>query len=250
VAAWGLQLMLLAGLIAGYAQPAEAREVPVDLPAVSAPMVQTERCSKPAPDTAKGYQRAFANLDDREWGAADVGISVPLNDGRTVWLWGDTFSTGRFVHSTAVVQDGGCLHVSNGGAQLLPNDGAKYYWIEAAFRHGEENLIWIAAEETAKDPKAEWGFRYTGYNRLAVVWIDPTGDAVFQGWQGRIKAPQAAKLSDLVELRNGQIQYSHRLHSHVELASGKTLMSAARNWTDGKMHPLRSYLPVFTEMSG
>ena len=72
-------------------------------------------------------------MSPEQWGAADVSISVQLLDGRALWLYGDTFSTKRFVHSTAIVQDRGCLHVANAGDQLLPNDDDTHiYWIHDA----------------------------------------------------------------------------------------------------------------------
>lgn len=81
----------------------------------------------PAPATADGYAQMFDQLDPAQWQAADVGITVAMPDGRSVWLWGDTFSEGRFVHSSAIIQTGSLLTVSHQGAQLLPDDGERYY---------------------------------------------------------------------------------------------------------------------------
>jgi len=226
--------------------PAPTPQVTVTVPAPSP--IQTQRCAQEAPDTAKGFDAMFRSLPQEQWGAADVGISVALPDGRSVWLWGDTMSTSRFVHSTAIVQDGGCLHVSNDGAQLLPDDGEKYYWIEAAEARGESTL-WIWAEEIVEDKKAEWGFRYTGYNRVAEVMVDQAGDVSFVGWIGRVKRALAANVEDLKILENGQIAYSPRLHPEFTLASGKVLKTEARNWTDGQIHSMDTYRPVFTEVA-
>lgn len=47
-----------------------------------------------------------------QWRAADVGLTVRLGDGRTLWVFGDTARSGeyrpRFVSSSALVTDGRC----------------------------------------------------------------------------------------------------------------------------------------------
>jgi hypothetical protein len=60
-------------------------------------------CAKKAPTSAARYAALFAALPVKEWGAADGSISVKVA-ARSVWFYGDTFSTGRFLHSTAITQ--------------------------------------------------------------------------------------------------------------------------------------------------
>jgi len=54
-------------------------------------------CHRPAPTTADGYAALCAALDQHQWGGGDGAITVPLGD-RSVWLFADTLSVGRFVH--------------------------------------------------------------------------------------------------------------------------------------------------------
>lgn len=206
-----------------------------------------DRCEIPTPTTAKGFSQMFSELDPAEFGAADVGVSVPLSDGRSVWLFGDTMSWTRFVHSTAVTQDGGCLHVSNKGDQLLPDSGKKWYWLEAG-KEISPGVLEVTAEETEKHGEGVWGFRHTGYNRTALVTVDGAGNVTFQKWTSRYRANQAASLNDLTVKKNGQVTYSPRLHPEFELASGKTLKTVAQNWSDSEHHPLETYRIKFSEV--
>lgn len=88
-------------------------------------------CTTPAPTSAAGYSHMFDTIPASQWQGADHSESVRLADGRVVWIYADTISTvaPTFVHSTVIVQQAGCFHVGNGGAQLIPNaaDGS-FYW--------------------------------------------------------------------------------------------------------------------------
>lgn len=143
----------------------------------------------------------------------------------------------------------GSREVSPGDARRLtdapvPGAGERYYWIEKASLV-DDDTISITAEEIVKDDAAEWGFRYTGWNRVALAQVDAY-DVTFDRWTDRFEAPQAAQLADLVQLAPDRIEYSHRKHPELELDGGKILMSAAKNWTDGRKHPIDTYRPVFS----
>jgi hypothetical protein len=206
------------------------------------------RCSTPAPTTATGYAAMFARVPTAEFGAADVGITVPLPDGRSVWLWGDTFSDGRFVHSSAIVQDRGCLHVSRAGAQLLPDrePGRVVHWIERA-RLVDHDTLAVEAEETELTSETAWGFRYTGWTSTALVDVDRAGDLTFRGWASRVLAPQADPGPMILLPEPGHFAYSVRAHPEARMASGLTLFSAAQNWDDGNVHPVADYRVMFVE---
>ena len=64
----------------------------------------------------------MASLQDLpQWQAGDVGLTLPLQDGRTVWIFGDTLRpphvSPRFVSSSMLVSSGQCV------AQLVPDAG-------------------------------------------------------------------------------------------------------------------------------
>lgn len=202
----------------------------------------------PAPTTAAGYARMFAALDPAEWGAADVAISVPLRDGRSVWLFGDTLSTHRFVHSTAVTQDGGRLSVSHHGAQLLPDDTpASIYWIESANRECGSQVL-VRARNIVLTGRRAWAFRDGGFSKIALVVVTRGGDVDFVRWTKTIYGP-AADPGPMYRLDDRPHHFGYARHTHPEanLASGRTLVTTCQNWDDGLPHPLAHYQPIFSE---
>ncbi|MGL5825537.1 MAG: hypothetical protein ACRCYU_12095 [Nocardioides sp.] len=209
-------------------------------------VVQSMRCHKPAPATAAAYDALWLSLPDDEWGGGDVSISVPLADNRVVWLYGDTFSSGRMVHSSAVVQIGGCVRAANRGVQVLPNraDGS-YYWIEAA-RAVDRDTLHISAEETRTTGTGAWSFQYTGYTAVAEVDVTPGGDLTFRRWVSRTQQP-AADPGTLIDLPGPSFGYSVRSHPWARLASGETLYTMAQNYDDGLLRPPTAYRPLWHE---
>lgn len=218
----------------------------------------------PAPTTAAGYQKMFDRLDPAQWGGADGAISVPVTAQRTVWLFGDTFSkTHGMVHSTAVTQDGGSLHVSNYGTQLLPDGGYDdrgrkiIYWIEDGWKTGS-NTIKVSAQPVSigDDTGTGWDFhRANPKNRVAALNVLPSGDVQFDHWAGhREPVKHDTRLYPLPGQPQtpGHFAYGKRSHPEAHLADGKTLVTWCQNWDkpqtnpDGTIH-YQSYRPIFEE---
>jgi hypothetical protein len=202
-------------------------------------------CSKPAPTSPAGYAAMFAALPAQQWGAGDVSISVQVGS-RSVWLYGDTLSTGRFVHSTAVTQDRGCLHVSNGGAQLLPNDDASHiYWIEsaAATRGG----LAITARSIHLTGSGVWAFADAGFSRTAIVGLSAAGDLTFDHWLAPVISP-APNPGPMYSFGDGNAHhFGYARHTHVEahLANGQILVTTCQNWDD-RYPTFAEYRPIFS----
>jgi hypothetical protein len=145
------------------------------------------RCAKRAPNTPAAFAAALATLPSTQWGAADLSVSVPMPDVRTVWLYGDTFTgpdpshlTGM-VHSSAVVQNGGCFHVSARGAQLLPNDNpARISWPSGAIALDATHLL-VATGQQKLTGTCGLCFQQVGL-RGAIVTLSPDGDVRFSHW--------------------------------------------------------------------
>lgn len=218
---------------------------PLDAPRVAVPA----SCAKPAPTSAAGYARLWETLPADQWGAADVSISVPLRDGRVLWLYGDTFSEGgRFVHSSAIVQTGGCLHVSKGGAQVLPNDRAdRIYWIHDAHAR-RDGTVAIRARLIKLTGKGVWAFEDGGAWRTTVVRVTPAGDLVTvrRGQLVKSAAPARGQMYRLDE-NPRHFGYARESHSWAKLASGRTLTTTCQNWDDGVLHPMAEYRPIWSE---
>ena len=237
---FSLPLLLAAVVLLAWAGEAHARTIAWD----TKPMT-TARCATLAPDSARGYAALWDTIPASQWGAADLSISVPLADGRVVWLYGDTMSAGRFVHSTAITQDAGCVHVSHAGAQLLPDDDAQHiYWIQSAA--ATEDGLAITARSVVLTGSGVWGFRDGGFSRIATVRVDASGDVTFATWGPKItsKAPNPGSLYPLPG--KCHFGYSKQTHPQAALASGKTLVTMAQNWDCGQ-HPLSAYRPLWSE---
>lgn len=164
-----------------------------------------------------------------------------------VWLFGDTFSTGRFVHSTAIVQTGGCLHVSHRGVQLLPNDSpSRIYWVRSARWYA--GALRVTARLTILTGTGPWDFHDGGAQRTFTVTIDRAGDArvVRRGPLERSPAPNPGPMYRL----DGQphhFGYGRHVHPELRLSGGRVLVTICQNWDDGRLHPLRDYAPIFTQ---
>ena len=199
-----------------------------------------------APATAAGYAAAFAALPPAQWGAADVAITVPLGE-HVVWLFGDTFSTSRFVHSSAVVQAGGAFNVSDDGAQLLPNDDpAHIYWIDCAHARGPDTLL-ITARSITLTGAGPWDFHDGGFDRTARVTVDAHDDLTFTGWVGAKHYCPAPEPGRMIVYGPHHFGYAVHTHPELELADGAVLVTTCQNWDDGILHPVADYRPIFSE---
>lgn len=213
-------------------------------------------CTRPAPATAAGYTRLWASLDPRIWGGADVSISVPLGDGRELWLYGDTMGGTQpqhltsFVHSSAIVQSGGCLHVANGGQQLLPNvDPDHWYWIQDAVVRG--GSVTIRARLIARTGPGVWGFADAGYTATFTATVSAAGDIRVAG-SPRVAAAPAPDPGPMLQLdgRPHHFGYARVVHPEITLAAGGVLVTTCQNWDGPGATGWADYRPLFSTMPG
>ena len=201
----------------------------------------------PAPTTAAGYTAAFAALPVDEWGAGDGGVSVPVGS-RDVWLFGDTFEAHEngFAHSTVVVQRGGNFHVSNAGAQLLPNDDDTHiYWMSEA-TVVDDNHLYVTGRSVVLTGSGMWDFSDGGFDHTALVQLDNYDNATFVKWISKEYTP-VPDPGLPYDLGPGHIGYQVHSHPEASLASGNLLMSMSQNWTDGVWHGWTAYQLIFSE---
>src|SRR3954452_17100131 len=86
--------------------------------------------------TAGGLTAMWHSLRGRGWTGGDATWSVRLPDGRTAWLFGDTYLGGRgpgasFVRHSLVVEFGSCLTTVPSSRRQAPVRGADarhWYW--------------------------------------------------------------------------------------------------------------------------
>lgn len=196
------------------------------------------------PTTVAGYQRMFDRVDTAQWGGADISYSMDLPDGRRVWLYGDTLSGNHgLVRNTAIVQDGGTLHVSHGGKQVLPSEPTKngrttIYWPETASVGADGDLRIVAAPISAGS-KSVWDFHRTGpatKSRVAVVDVDAKGNLTFRKWTGWQARPDIdydeTGPSDIRILGPNHWGYAETTHPNITLTDGSRLITMSQNWDD------------------
>lgn len=98
----------------------------------------------PHPSATKSLNAAVASTYVGQWRAAtaraDIGRSVALPDGRSVWLWGDTFFPGVLIaNDMSVLSRGKMRRVKADLTPAIPNhpDGT-WYWPGDGFVDGDE----------------------------------------------------------------------------------------------------------------
>lgn len=200
---------------------------------------------QPAPTTVAGYRKMFNDIPVAQWGGGDVGISHKMPDGRRVWLYGDTVSKNNgFVNSTALVQTGGKMHVSNGGKQLLPKGGADptdpkrklLYWIDGVKQGPTRNTLVVSSMQMSVGKESAWDFRKTRpeQSRQAIVKVDRQGNLNFVKWKGWGPVPQKNNphlATDFEQVSPNHYTYGKVTHD-IKLADGSYLTTTSQNWDD------------------
>jgi len=130
---------------------------------------------------------ALFDLKGPGWTGADSTYSVPLPDGRTVWLFSDTFlgvvddrgGRHRFsplVNNTLVVQDGEVLTTLHGGDPTLP---ASYFPSPTG---GRDDWYWVYDGTVERTPEGD-------KLRVFLLHFSRAGDGVFGfRWRGNALA--------------------------------------------------------------
>ena len=244
-----ISLMLIVLVLLSRPVPAEARPSEYADPGRmgGGPVAASPGCDDgPAPATPSGYAALWSRLPLSEWGAADLALSVRMGP-RRVWLYGDTMSAREngFVHSSAITQDRACLHVSDGGAQLLPDvDRTHIFWIHDAWRvEPTRPLIRIQARAIELTGRGPWAFRDGGYFRRATVRLEESGDVTFLRW-GRTTYTPEPDMGRLIIFGPGHFGYS--VQRHGRLPNGRRLVTTSQNWDDGHWHGWKNYRPIFS----
>ena len=127
-----------------------------------------------APDAA--FERLFA-AQDSGWTGGDGGVSLRLPDGRTLWLFGDSFlgviepngsrsAATPFIRNCLLVQDGDRLTPLHGrrdgapAAFFRPTRGDEWYWPGDGTVQGQDLFIFL--HRFQRSHPGLWGWQWTG----------------------------------------------------------------------------------------
>jgi hypothetical protein len=133
-----------------------------------APQPVAQYCAPSVPSSASAYQAAFNNLRKTytEWASADGAVPVPIDGGRVLWMFGDTYvgkvgSSGNItppdvlVNNSFVLQTGACFKPLMGGAPLartnkIPNPTTgQFYWPASGIMDGGGLQIFMLRVQSA-----------------------------------------------------------------------------------------------------
>lgn len=142
---------------------------------------------------------------DPRWLGGDAAFSVPLGDGRILWLFGDTFvstsarherSESKMVHNTIALQRGDDPTTASmtfywRGSQDVPDsffadDGERYFWPGHGVRLGPALVLFFQRVKSILGHGL--GFETAGWT-VAII-DDASGDPV--QWTARMLAPTSA----------------------------------------------------------
>ncbi len=158
---------LLVGTVALVAAACQ----PVTTAAPTPPQPVSQYCAAAPPVTAADYQADFNALRTTytEWASADGAIPVGLPDGRTVWMFGDTYAgkvdsggaidaADPLLHNSFVVQSGACFAPLMGGAplarqELIPNPASdEWYWPASGVVVDNTLQVFVWVMQAAPEP--------------------------------------------------------------------------------------------------
>lgn len=125
---------------------------------------------------------AFQELlraDGPGWAAADGTISIPLPDGKALWLFGDTIvnlpdadgslrRNADFVRNTAILHDGAkATTLMTGTARdaddfLRPVDPSEWYWPGHGIAQGDELMLFMGRVHKTAGGEQGWNFEGVG----------------------------------------------------------------------------------------
>jgi hypothetical protein len=124
---------------------------------------------------------------DPRWLGSDADYSVPLRDGRILWLFNDTLvattprhvrSEAAFVRNTVAIERGNNpIHASmrfywgrkgSGPASYFPEEGSRWFWPQDGIRLGRGLVFFL--DRIKENPRGSPGFNFEGDGwRLAVI---------------------------------------------------------------------------------
>jgi hypothetical protein len=161
-----------------------APAAPVEPPIATRPGSQLLALTKKidAPATKASDPASFAALLNTRgpgWAAADGTISIPLPDGKALWLFGDTLVNlpqpdgslklnADFVRNSAILHDGANATTlltgtnKDAGDFLKPADPNEWYWPGSGIVEGDELIVFMGRVRKTAEGSPGWNFEGVG----------------------------------------------------------------------------------------
>ncbi len=165
------------------ARPHAAGAVPTSASGIT-PGAEYLQLTKTGPRaaTAATDPAAFEQLLRAEgpgWAAADGTISIPLPDGKALWLFGDTIvdlpnadgslrRNADFVRNSAIIHDGASATTVMTGTTkdaddfLKPADPSEWYWPGHGIVQGDELMVFMGRVHRTAEGAPGWNFEGVG----------------------------------------------------------------------------------------
>lgn len=145
------------------------------------------------PATSAAHPASFSQMhraDGLGWAAGDGTISVPLPDGRSLWLYGDTMlnlpgadgtirRNAGMVRNSAVIQDGATLTTLTTGTDQNPDDFLKppgesdrWYWPAHGLVEDDELIVFMGRTRETNDITPGWNFAGDGSDMVRMSLSD------------------------------------------------------------------------------
>ena len=164
----------------GMVAPTPPPPMPAITPSVSALARSYASYTRSAPAAISATNplsfQAMFNSRGAGWSAADATYSVPLPDGKVLWLFGDTLINtvgpngirphGGFIRNSAVLQDGTRFTTITGGTRahpdsfLTPREPGHWYWPGHGITEGDSLFLFMG--KVRQTGAGAWGFAAAG----------------------------------------------------------------------------------------
>jgi len=201
------------------------------------------------------------------WTGSDGAYSVPLPDGRVIWLFGDTFlgtvnpdhsrpPGSPMVHNTAIVQDGTQLTTLYSGTHAQPGpwvsppDGIGWYWPSDGTVEGNNLRVFLS--QFIRTGPGGWDFLQVATHvatlslpDLQFTSITPMAAGYVKTWRGTyVSFGVAIMEDDLYTYLYGVEDVPYNKYCHVARAQAGNVLGPweffnGTGWTDDSQHSVR-----------
>jgi hypothetical protein len=220
--------------------------------AVPPPAKESDPADPAAPRPDEAFWALFTRFD-QGWTGGDGTNSVALPDGRTVWLFDDTFlgpvnpdrtrpETAPLIRNSLVVQDGAALTTIHGGSRsapralFTPRGGASWYWLNDGTVEGDRLRVFLL--RFLRDGPEGWAWHWTGTDvatlRLPELTIEriaplPVDNGVRYG-AALLEAAEHTYVYGVEDLHH--TKYAHVARAGRDALLGPWQFFDGRGWSD------------------